>query len=273
MTGCGDTTGESARDTSRAIASIMCLIVFAWRQHPDYPLILAANRDEYHARPADAMGWWQDRPDVLGGRDLEAGGTWLAIAKHGRFATVTNYRDKVATEAARSRGDIVTRFVVGRDSPHRFAKALDGELYAGFSALVADRDALVYHSNRDDATARLGPGVFGLSNAALDTPWPKLVRCRNALDAAIADGRVSLDTLFDILADREPAAAEEVAAVDLPFEMARAISAPFIVTPDYGTRCSTALVWRADDHVEIAERRFDAAGELAGESRFVFLVG
>lgn len=250
----------------------MCLIVFAWQVHRDYPLVLAANRDEYHARPAEPMGWWQDQPTVLGGRDLEAGGSWLAISRSGRLAAVTNYRENATARARCSRGDIVSRFVTGSDSPERFAETLDGELYAGFCALVADRDQLVYCSNRGDPPTALRAGVYGLSNAALDTPWPKLVRSREALRAAIDAEAASLDALFEMLADREPAAAEEMPTDDLPFDMARAISAPFIVTPDYGTRCSTALIRRRDGHVEIAERRFAASGELNGESRFVFLV-
>ena len=248
----------------------MCLIVFAWQQHADYPLILAANRDEFHARPAAPMAWWRDKPAVLGGRDLKAGGTWLAIAKNGRFATVTNYRENVTSNARRTRGEIVTRFVSNDDDADTYAHSLDDDSYAGFSVLVKDREQLIYKSNRGDAQTRLSAGTFGLSNASLDTPWPKLVRTREALNAAIGEQRLSLDVLFDIVADREPAGEREASA-DLPFEMERAISAPFIVTPDYGTRCSTALLIRADGHVEIAERRFKPSGDLDGESRFVFL--
>ncbi len=248
----------------------MCLIVFAWQQHADYPLILAANRDEFHARPAAPMAWWRDDPGVLGGRDLQAGGTWLAISKNGRFATVTNYRENTTSNAPRTRGEIVTRFLSRNEDADTFADSIDDDVYAGFSVLIKDRDQLVYKSNRGDARTRLDAGTFGLSNASLDTPWPKLVRTRDALATAIREQPLSLDVLFDIVADREPAGDREATA-DLPFEMERAISAPFIVTPDYGTRCSTALLIRTDGHVEIAERRFKPSGELDGESRFVFL--
>lgn len=249
----------------------MCLIVFAWQQHVDYPLILAANRDEVHARPAEPMAWWPDKPSILGGRDLQAGGTWLAIAKNGRFATVTNYRENTTSSNTRTRGEIVTRFLENDDNAETFTESLDDGSYSGFSVLAKDRDQLVYKSNRGDAATRLDAGTFGLSNAALDTPWPKLVRTRDALNTAVREERLNLDTLFDIVSDRQPADERETAAANLPFEMERAISAPFIVTPDYGTRCSTALLFRADGHIEIAERRFEPSGELSGESRFVFL--
>ena len=249
----------------------MCLIVLAWQTHPDYPLILAANRDEFHARAADAMDWWRDNPTILGGRDLRAGGTWLAISKRGRIATVTNYRENGPVIAERSRGDIVTQFVAGIDSPERFAATLDGAAYAGFSALVAERDTLVCSSNRGDVATTLGPGIFGLSNASLDTPWPKLVRCKARLKAVIDEQSFSLDSLLSIIADREPPTTEELMRQDLPFAMTRPISAPFIVDSDYGTRCSTVLRYRQDGYVELAERRFDPSGDVAGESRFVFL--
>ena len=252
----------------------MCLIVFAWRRHPDYPLVLAANRDEFHARDAEPMAWWADKPSLLAGRDLKAGGTWLAVARNGRFATVTNYREDSATPDAgarpRSRGEIVTQFVDGAAAGDEFVESLDGAAYAGFSVLLADRERMVYGSNRGDPLAILEPGVYGLSNASLDTPWPKLVRTRTALLDVLAGELIDHDSLFDIIADRKPADDAESRSADLPFEMGRAVSAPFIVTPDYGTRCSTALLCRADGHVEIAERRFDAAGQLTGESRFVF---
>lgn len=249
----------------------MCLIIFAWRQHPDYPLVMAANRDEFHARPAEPMGWWSDRPTVLAGRDLEAGGTWLGVSRSGHIAAVTNYRENLRAVGEQSRGDIVTTFVSSGEKPSVWLSGLDGDRYAGFSALAADGHELAYRSNRGDATRRLMPGVYGLSNASLDTPWPKLVRTRERLDRLIADSDPGLDELFELVADTDPARDDEISDTDLPTDVDPAMSAPFINMPDYGTRCSTALVCRADGHVEIAERRFDAAGRPNGDSRFVFL--
>ena len=247
----------------------MCLITFAWREDADYPLVLTANRDEQHARPSAPMEWWQDHEQVLGGRDLQAGGTWLALSSDGAFATVTNFRENSQPAGKASRGELVSRFVQGDLSPSTYAEGVNGADYSGFCALMMRADELLYFSNRDGDSRQLTAGTYGLSNATLDTPWPKLLRTRAALQACIADGSVTLDQLLAIMGDRQPATDEEGAA-PLPFTMARELSAPFIVTPDYGTRCSTALLYRADGHVEVAERRFDANGATTGESRFVF---
>ena len=255
----------------------MCLIVFAWRAHPEYPLVLAANRDEFHARPAAPLGWWDDRPDVVGGRDLQAGGTWLALARSGRFATVTNYREDLAPHpGARSRGELVTRFLEGGDTALQFAGALDGEAYAGFSLLAAElggREQLVYVSNRRDPPRPLAPGVYGLSNASLDTPWPKLLRSKARLQALIDDDTVDAEALFALLADREPGSSEDIAdaiADDLPPEMMRAIAAPFVVSPAYGTRCSTVVRAGRNGEVQVSERRFDRTGAATGDTHIEF---
>ena len=250
----------------------MCLIVFAWQQHAEYPLILAANRDEFHARPTEPMGWWPDDASVVGGRDLKAGGTWLAVARSGRFAAVTNYREiPPPADKTRTRGDIVTQFVAGADTAEAYAGRLPADDYAGFNALFGDADGLVYSSNRAAGGQPLAPGVFGLSNALLDTPWDKLLRSKKALQNSVDAGAVTLDALLDLVDDRAPGADAENIAGGLTGSLVRAASAPFIVTPEYGTRCSTALLFRADGHIEIAERRFDADGNLNGESRFVFV--
>ncbi len=250
----------------------MCLIAFAWRAHPDYRLVLAGNRDEFHSRPAAPLSWWEDAPDVLGGRDLEAGGTWLAMSRSGRFATVTNYREDLRPQPGlRSRGELVTHFLASEESPLAFADGLDGR-YAGFSLLaatLAGDGELAYVSNRGDAPRALAPGVYGLSNASLDTPWPKLVRAKSRLERVLAE-RVGVDPLLALLADREPGSPEDIAdaiADDLPEPTLRAIAAPFVVTPDYGTRCSTVVLVRNDGHVTLHERRFDPAGLPVGDTR------
>ncbi len=249
----------------------MCLIACAWQTHSEFPFVFVANRDEFHARPSEAMGWWHDENDILAGRDLQAGGTWLALHRSGRLSTVTNYRETSPAAAARSRGELVAGFPVESSSPGAFLDALDGSLYSGFSLLVTDGRELAYGSNRGAGKSLLTPGVYGLSNAALDTPWPKLVRAREGLRSLLAAGAPQLDDLLDLVADRRPADADEVPQTGLPFEHERALSSPFIVGPAYGTRCSTAIVCRTDGHVEVAERRFDADGSISGESRFVFL--
>ena len=251
----------------------MCLIVFAWEAHPEYRLILAANRDEFHGRPAQPLHWWPDRPAVLAGRDLQAGGTWLAASRNGRFATVTNYREGHQPRAGlRSRGDLVADFVSGKQSPGQYLQSLEGERYAGFSLLVSDGSELWCGSNRGDAPARLDSGIYGLSNAALDTPWPKLMRTRTGLEALVGADRVNETELLRLLADRTPAASHEIDAGDLSYEFARTVSAPFIVSSDYGTRCTTTLLWSAADRVTLTEHRFGPSGNAEGEARFSYEV-
>lgn len=254
----------------------MCLIVFAWQAHPDFSLVLGANRDEFHERPAAPLDWWTDEPDVVGGRDLEAGGTWLALTRSGRFATVTNYREDLRPQPGiRSRGELVTRFLTGCDTALGYASALDDESYAGFSLLagtLGERDELVYVSNRGDAPRALAPGVYGLSNASLDTSWPKVLRSKARL-ASLLGEEVGADAMFAMLADREPGRSDDIAdaiADDLPEPTVRAIAAPFVVTPAYGTRCSTVVLVRESGEAIVHERRFDSAGAAMGDTRLNF---
>ncbi len=252
----------------------MCLIVFAWQAHPDYRLILAGNRDELHRRPAQPMNWWADAPGVLGGRDLQAGGTWLAVNRNGRMAAVTNYRETPGgRQRPRSRGELVSGFVRGQAPPESWCAGIPADDYAGFCLLAADNESLYYTSNRGNGTRRLDAGIHGLSNASLDTPWPKLVRCRDGLARLIDSNRVNPGVLFDLLADTTPAPADQVDNEHLPFDMARAVSAPFIRTRDYGTRCTTVLLVGHDGRALVTERRFDSDGNPAGESEFRFAIG
>lgn len=252
----------------------MCLVVFAYKTHPQYRLVLAANRDELHQRPSREMGWWPDQPEILAGRDLQAGGTWLAAHRSGRFATVTNYRDhqEAPRRGLRSRGELVSQFVSGRASAMRFNASIDGQQYAGFNLLSADNDGLSYVSNRGDAVTALDCGVYGISNASLDTPWHKLLRTRTALTELIADQKINESELFRIMSDRLPAPVAEIESDHLPFAKARAFTAPFILSGDYGTRCTTILLWDNNGKVTLSEKRFDSAGIASGESRFSFSV-
>jgi uncharacterized protein with NRDE domain len=249
----------------------MCLIVFAWQAHPEYRLVMAANRDEFHCRPSQALHWWADDPDILAGRDLQAGGTWLASHRAGKFATVTNYREQQRTEARfRSRGELVTNFVTSNMTAEKFGNSVAGEQYAGFSLLAIDNDDLYYVSNRGDGPTLLAPGIYGLSNASLDTPWSKLLRSRERLRLLVDSGEVNEAALMHLMADREPAPVSGEVAAELPFEIARALTAPFIVSPDYGTRCSTSVMWSHSGTVALSERSFDAAGNATGDSRYSF---
>ena len=253
----------------------MCLVVLAWKSHPRYRLIVAANRDEFHERPSAPLGWWQDEPRILAGRDLRGGGTWMGVARSGRFGIVTNFRDLETPPApdAPSRGELVTRFLKGMTSPKEYLDDLRGRAprYSGFSLLLGGPRALYYFSNRNGGAARqLRAGVYGLSNHWLDSPWPKLLRTRARLAELAQRDLVETEDMFALLADREPADADENPDTGLPPEWERALSAPFVVHERYGTRCSTLLLVERNGRTTLLERRFDAAGTLTGSSRMAF---
>jgi uncharacterized protein with NRDE domain len=256
----------------------MCLLVVAWRRHPRYRLVVAANRDEYHERPAAPLAPWADLPGVVGGRDLLASGTWLALDSRRRCGIVTNFREfGRRRRSAPSRGGLIPAFLAANLAPGEYLQKLetDAPSYAGFNLLLADRDSLWYASNRADQFAReLPPGIYGLSNEYLDTPWPKLLRVRARFEAMLAapeaDNRPQqlVRGLLALLDDRETAAPESLPASELPEDWARKLSAPFVLDPVYGTRCSTVLTVSNDDSLDVVERRFDAGGVMAGETEY-----
>ena len=251
----------------------MCLLAIAVDAHPRLPLIVAANRDEFHGRPTQDAHWWPDRPDILGGRDLEAGGSWLAVHRSGRFAAVTNFRDADHRPARlQSRGQLIVNFLQSTAMPIDFLRAVDGDAYAGFNLLVADRKSVAYLSNRGGGLRRLDRGIYGLSNATLDTPWHKLRLSRNRLRQLVDADKVDASRLMRMLDDRQRAPAAEIDDPAFEFATAHALSAPFIVLPDYGTRCSTVVTIDNRGKVSFAERRFDAGGTRTGESQFSFLL-
>ncbi|MCP4301193.1 MAG: NRDE family protein [Gammaproteobacteria bacterium] len=249
----------------------MCLVVLAIGQSTLYPLILAANRDEFHGRPTQKADWWPDKPNVIGGRDLQAGGTWLALHRNGRFATVTNYRDAEPVSAKfRSRGHLVTEFLESDQSPLDYLEAIDGPSYAGFNLIVGDARNVAYLSNRGAELCELPAGLYGLSNALLDGPWDKVERSKRGLATLLDHDTVNETTLLRLLDDRKLGPIEEVEAERLGFAKAHAITAPFIVTPEYGTRCSTVVIADRSGRWRMTERRFDRQGVSSGESHFTF---
>jgi len=254
----------------------MCLLVLAWRCHPRYRLVVAANRDEFHARPAAGLAAWDDIKGVIGGRDLQANGAWLAVDTRRRFGIVTNFREfGRSRRSAPSRGGLIPGYLSGGLPPAEYLQSLETDApgYAGFNLLLADQNSLWYASNRADQFGReLAPGIYGLSNEFLDTPWPKLVRVRARftalLESADSTDRPALAAgLFALLADRETAPPDTVPPGDLSPEWARKLSAPFVLDATYGTRCSTVLT--IDGELAIAERRFAADGTLSAESEHV----
>ncbi len=238
----------------------MCLVVVSLEASERYSLIFCANRDERHARPSAAAGWWQDHPRVLGGRDLVAGGSWLALDRAGRLAAVTNFRTVDATAAPRSRGELVAGYVTGALSLDAYSAALHGRSaeYGPFSLLLLDGADLRYVSNRAPS-ARLGHGVHALSNAAYGVEWPKVRSARAGVEALL-ELRAPVDALFELLAERGPEASGE----------GRYQTAHFIAGATYGTRSSTVVLVDRDRSVTFAERSFDAAGRISGEVRETF---
>jgi uncharacterized protein with NRDE domain len=250
----------------------MCLLVLAWNAHPRYQLVVAANRDEYHDRPAAALGRWPAPDDILAGRDLRAGGTWLGIDRRRRFGVVTNFRELApAAPGTASRGGLIPRFLADAAAPARYLEALEHEAgrYGGFNLLLADSESLWYASNRGTPFARaLAAGVHGLSNERLDTPWPKLRRVRRGFENWLRRGAGAEDgELFALLDDREPAS-DGFSGTGLSREWERTLSSPFVLNERYGTRCSTILAVQPTGGCYLAERRFDPSGVCSGETEY-----
>lgn len=257
----------------------MCLIAFAWRVHPHYPLIVAANRDEFHARPTAALARWVENPEVIGGRDLQAGGSWMGARRGGRFAAVTNYRTPQAGAGERSRGALVRDFLLGASgTPSAAARLMcDAERYGPFNLLLADGAELVWATNRPTPAWRSVPaGVHGISNGAPSfgdaRAWPKVARLVAALEAWVvapaADAVVSgCGALFAALADERPATDAELPDTGVGLAAERRLSPVFVRGPRYGTRCSSVVLIGADGAVAFQERRFGANGLPVGETR------
>jgi uncharacterized protein with NRDE domain len=253
----------------------MCLAAVALAAHPRLALVIAANRDEYHARPAAAAHWWRD--GVFAGRDERAGGTWFGVTRSGRFALVTNFREPGRNDTAlRSRGELPLAIL--RD-PEDIARACDrvardGDRYNGFNIVAGEPHVALHFSNRRPGVVALGNGVHALSNGALDAPWPKVLRLRAAVEGWCADASDDAERLWQALADRAPAPDAELPHTGLPIARERLVSAPFIVDPDYGTRASTLLTIAQDGTATFVERRFDSRATLIDEitERFAIAV-
>ena len=255
----------------------MCLIAFAWKAHARYRLVVAANRDELHARPTAPAAFWADAPQVYAGRDLQDGGTWMGITGSGRFAALTNFRDPNEFKAgAPSRGNLVSNFLREETLPHDYAQSLGAiqYLYNGFNLLVSDSDALWYVGNRSGAPRAVEQGIHGLSNALLDTPWPKATGLKADLTAALAahpadqaDTSLLIATLLDALADQAPTPDAQLPETGVGLERERQLAPRMIVNPRYGTRSATVLLMDHAGNIEMAERSFVPGGTASGEVR------
>ncbi len=252
----------------------MCLILFAAHAHPKYHLIVAANRDESYSRPAASAGSWQDDPRVYGGRDLLHGGTWLGLTTTGRFAAITNYRQRPRpARGEHSRGELTRDFLKGSHAPGIYIREVEqrAAIYTGFSLIVGDLNELWFYSNRGNGPQLITPGVHGLSNHLLDEPWPKVRSGIAALQSLLrADDAELTHALFNVLADREPAPDDMLPSTGLERERERAVSASFITGETYGTRASTVILVGTDGHVVYLEHRFGPCGAPAGDTELAF---
>lgn len=238
----------------------MCLIILGWNAHATYRLVVAANRDEFYERPAEPIHPWTDAPELLAGRDLRGGGTWMGVTRSGRFAALTNYRDpKSVRPDAPSRGELVSGFLTSSAPPRDWLAVLAAraDAYNGFNLLAGNDAELWYFGNRTGRGAeRLSAGIYGLSNRFLDTPWPKVERARAGFAAALSESRVDPEALFRVLADRRRPPDEKLPDTGVGLEYERMLSPPFIVSPDYGTRSSSVATIRRDGTGEFRERTF-----------------
>jgi uncharacterized protein with NRDE domain len=249
----------------------MCLILVAWHAHPDYPLVVAANRDEYHQRAAEAAHWWS-QPHILAGRDLSAGGTWLGVTPDGRFAALTNYRDPGRLiAAAPSRGAIVPATLDTRMPAERRLQQLqrEGSAYNGFNLIFNDGDQLAVFESVAGSGRLLAPGVYGLSNHLLDTPWPKVVTAKAALGTALTD-LPDEQPLLGLLRDQRQADEAQLPRTGVSQAWEQLLSSAFICSETYGTRCSTVLMRDRQGRVRLTEWTWDAAGQPAGKVEFSF---
>lgn len=241
----------------------MCLVAFALDVHPRHALVLAGNRDEAFSRPAAPLAVWDDAPDVVAGRDLQAGGTWLGVTLAGRWAVLTNVRDpKNPRPSVRSRGSLVADFLRGAQSAGAYAETVHAErdAFDGFNLVVGEGTEAFVVSTRHDDILTLGPGVYGLSNDRLDTPWPKVRRARRHLRDALRDDPVDLDRLFALLDDRQFAADDDLPETGVGIDWERVLSPVRIVTDGYGTRVSTALLLDRNGGGRMAERTWQPDG-------------
>jgi len=251
----------------------MCLLVMAIDHHSSYRLVIAENRDEFYRRPTAPAEFWDEASHVLAGRDLERGGTWFGVTTTGCWAAVTNFRDFYHRDPGRhSRGGLVSRFLRDGETLETMRHMLeeDGENYAGLNFLAGDRNRVLYISNKDGGSRYLDPGVYGLSNHWLDTPWPKVVGAKADFSKWLQSGVDDIEPLFTMLADRRRAPQKELPDTGIGLEWERELSARFIQSEDYGTRTSTVYLVDRRNRATFIEKTFDETGRENGRRQFTF---
>ncbi len=250
----------------------MCLILFAWQPDTEFPLVVASNRDEYHARESEPATFWKTHPEVLAGRDLEANGTWMGTTRQGRFAAVTNFREALPITASslKSRGALVEAFLIGQTHPLAYAEhvSANADAYRGFNLLIGDKNTLVYVSNRGKKLTVLDAGIYGLSNHLLDTPWPKVVAGKTHLQRALSHSPNEAH-LLHMLSDVQIATDDTLPDTGVGIERERMLSPIRLISPNYGTRVSTVLIRHQHGTQRFSERRWNADGTESETLRYL----
>lgn len=251
----------------------MCLLLLSYDMHPDYRLVLAANRDEFYDRPTRPLSFWEDAPNILAGRDLKCHGTWLALTRKGRISAVTNFREQVVQkENAPSRGHLVSGFGAWKESPKKYLEHIEtiGRAYNGFNLLAGDRSGIYYYSNRGKGIRKIAPGIYGVSNHLLDTPWPKVEKGKADLKALIAGkSDIHPEDIFSLLGDRSIPPDDRLPDTGVGIDWERILSPLFITSDIYGTRSSSVILEERSGKVTFWERTFipTASGAEGRETR------
>ena len=254
----------------------MCLLLFSFNKHPDYPIILAANRDEFFERPTAAASFWKDAPSILAGRDLRQGGSWMGVNKNGRIAAVTNYREPSQNKPnAISRGALVSDYLKSNESAEDYVQKImaQSHAYDEFNLLVGDKQSLLFYCSVEDDSQILKPGLYGISNGKLDSPWPKVEKGKAVLGNIIhASVKPEAEKLFELLADKTIAADSELPSTGVSIEWERRLSPLFVHSEDYGTRSSTVLLIDRQGEVFFSERRFNNKGQAIDTCSHKFII-
>jgi uncharacterized protein with NRDE domain len=252
----------------------MCLITFAYQSHPKYDLILAGNRDEFYGRPTRKAQFWdkEGQPNILAGKDLEGGGTWLGLHENGQWGALTNYRDPaIKKEDPPTRGELVLDYLKkGKTAMNYLAEvSKKAKKYNGFNLLLWDQHGFYHYSNQNKKVSRIKPGIHGVSNALLDTSWPKLDSAKSQMEDIIHAKKFDKEQLFELLLDETKAADDELPLTGIPKDLEKAVSSIFIKTEQYGSRCSTVLLIDKEGNIDFTERRFEpGTSTVSGEHHF-----
>ncbi|NND58903.1 MAG: NRDE family protein [Gammaproteobacteria bacterium] len=251
----------------------MCTLVFAWDRHPRYRFVFAGNRDEFHDRPTAAAHRWAGS-DIVAGKDLVGGGSWLGVTTTGRFAVVTNFREgQVTTDDKRSRGQLVIDYLQSADTDvFRQQLVADAEQYSGYNLIFGDLRAALYHDSNRGQSGGINRELHGLSNHLLDTPWPKVGKAMKSLARLLQEPDLNPNELFDLLGDRSQAPTADLPDTGVGQEMEQLLSSAFIVSPTYGTRSSTVVLLDHEGRLQFCERSFERDGSLSNEEQFEYML-